>query len=77
MSVRLPSISGQAAIRAFKKTGFVPHRIKGSHHILFSEERSLVLVVPVHSRKDLAKGTLRSLIKAAGLTVEEFVELLD
>lgn len=33
--------------------------------------------VPIHANKDLKRGTLRGLIRAAGMTVEEFVENLD
>ena len=43
--------------------------------ILVKPGHIVSLSVPDH--KEIAEGTLRSLIRASGLTVEEFVELLD
>jgi predicted RNA binding protein YcfA (HicA-like mRNA interferase family) len=52
------------------------HHVKGSHHSLRHPERpDLRVVVPVH-RRDLAPGTLRSIVKQCQLTEEEFIELL-
>jgi predicted RNA binding protein YcfA (HicA-like mRNA interferase family) len=59
------------------KAGFVVDRIVGSHHVLVhpSDPRRTV-TVPVHAARDLKRGTLRSIIRQAGFTVEEFVDLL-
>jgi len=70
----LPCISGRQAVIALAKLGYEKDRQKGSHIIL----RQTVaphrrLTVPDH--KELAKGTLRVIIKQAGLTVEEFKAL--
>ena len=70
----LPVISGQEAVRAFKKFGWQFDRQRGSHVILVKEGHSATLSVPDH--REVARGTLRSLIRAAGLTVEEFVAAL-
>lgn len=72
---RLPGISGRAAVRAFERLGYAVDRQRGSHVIL----RQIAaphrrLTVPDH--KTIAKGTLRALIRQAGLTVQEFVNLL-
>jgi len=72
----LPTASGPEAIRAFNKVGFVLHRVAGSHHIMKREGHPYVLSVPVHGNKPVKKGTLRSLISVAGLTVEGFCDLL-
>ena len=72
----LPSISGNKAIAAFEKAGFVVRRTTASHHIMKREGHRFVLSVPVHGSKDLKPGTLRGLIRSAGLSVAEFVELL-
>ncbi len=72
---RLPRISGRQAIRAFERLGWTiarPKRGKGSHVILVKEDSISTLSVPDH--KEIAKGTLRSLIRSAGLTVDEFVD---
>jgi predicted RNA binding protein YcfA (HicA-like mRNA interferase family) len=76
MSRRLPATTGQGVLRALERAGFYVHHIKGSHHSLRHPDRpELRVVVPVH-RKDLPPGTLRSIIKQAGLSEEEFIRLL-
>ncbi len=65
----LPRISGKEAIRAFERLGFRQVRQKGSHVVLRRGDKGCV--VPLHS--SLALGTLRSAIKQAGMTVEDFV----
>jgi predicted RNA binding protein YcfA (HicA-like mRNA interferase family) len=72
---KLPVLSGRAAVKMFQKLGYeVDHRT-GSHIILrFSASPHRRLSVPDH--RELAKGTLRALLRQAGLTVEEFVGLL-
>jgi predicted RNA binding protein YcfA (HicA-like mRNA interferase family) len=76
MSSELPSLSGREVIAAFQRAGFQPVRVKGSHHILRKPGHPFVLSVPVHAGRPVAKGTLLQLIKGAGLTVEQFLELL-
>jgi predicted RNA binding protein YcfA (HicA-like mRNA interferase family) len=74
---RLPTAKPMEVIRALEKAGFIVVRIRGSHHILVhSEDRSRTTNVPGHGSHDLPRGTLRAIIRQAGLTVEEFVELL-
>jgi predicted RNA binding protein YcfA (HicA-like mRNA interferase family) len=69
----LPVISGREAVKAFQKLGFVFHHQKGSHIILY-HDNGRHLSVPDH--RELDRGTLRALIRGAGITVEEFVALL-
>ena len=74
MSV-LPRVSGQEVVAALTKVGYEKDRQKGSHIVLrqvsYPHRR---IVVPDHN--EVAKGTLRAIIKQAGLTIEEFKELL-
>jgi predicted RNA binding protein YcfA (HicA-like mRNA interferase family) len=70
---RLPVCSGPDAIRAFQKLGYQVDHQTGSHVILRHPQMRR-LTVPNH--RELAKGTLRALIREAGLTKEEFVALL-
>lgn len=74
---RLPCVKGQAAIRAFEKAGFSLSRIRGSHHVLSKAGHPRPLIVPMHGSTDVKQGTLRALIKASGLSIDEFVNLLD
>lgn len=67
---RLPRISGANAVKAFGKLGFCEVRQRGSHVILKKDDHPLLLSVPMHDK--LKSGTLRTLIRDAGVTVEEF-----
>jgi predicted RNA binding protein YcfA (HicA-like mRNA interferase family) len=60
-------------IRALLRDGFVIDHTTGSHYVLIREK--LRVTVPYHNR-DLKRGTLASIIAQAGLTVEEFLDLL-
>jgi predicted RNA binding protein YcfA (HicA-like mRNA interferase family) len=71
---RLPVVSGKQAIKAFERDGWVVARRKGSHIALEKVGQPLTLAIPDH--RELDRGTLRSLIKASGLTVDEFTRLL-
>jgi len=71
---RLPNISGKEAVKAFSRAGWIISRQKSSHMILTKSDSIVILSVPLHDELD--RGTLRGLIGLAGLTVEEFVELL-
>jgi predicted RNA binding protein YcfA (HicA-like mRNA interferase family) len=70
---RLPSIKPKMVIRALKRNGFLVHHTSGSHYFLKKDQ--LRVSVPYHN-KDLKRGTLTSIIAQAGLSVEEFVDLL-
>ncbi|MCX5965848.1 MAG: type II toxin-antitoxin system HicA family toxin [Cyanobacteria bacterium] len=71
---KLPVISGADCIKALEKIDFVVNRQRGSHITLVRQDPSIQLTVPNH--KTVAKGTLRSIIRDAGLTVDEFIALL-
>ncbi len=62
---------------ALRHAGFVVDRVAGSHYILRHQNNPRRAVsVPFHGARDLKPGTLRNIIRQAGLTVEEFVGLL-
>ncbi len=69
----LPRISGQECIKALAKVGFVIVRQRGSHITIRRTDPFTQLVVPDH--KELDRGTLRAIIRQAGLSVEEFINL--
>ncbi|NPV72887.1 MAG: type II toxin-antitoxin system HicA family toxin [Pelotomaculum sp.] len=71
----LPVISGLRTVLAFQKAGWVVARQRGSHIILAKKGSIATLSVPNH--KTLDRGTLRSLIRKAEITVEDFLQLLD
>ncbi len=76
MSGRLPSLSSREVIRAFEQAGFtvLPGRGKGSHIAMAREDWPAILIIPSHN--DVPRGTLRALIRQAGITVEEFLRFL-
>jgi predicted RNA binding protein YcfA (HicA-like mRNA interferase family) len=71
---KLPLVSGEKAVKAFSRAGWIAARQTGSHLIMVKEGSSVTLSVPMHSEID--RGTLRKLIGLAGLSVEEFMDLL-
>ncbi|MBS3984294.1 MAG: type II toxin-antitoxin system HicA family toxin [Selenomonadales bacterium] len=70
----LPVLSGEEAVRVFKALGWGIARQRGSHIIMTKEGEIATLSVPDH--KELAKGTLRKLLRDANLTVDEFVDAI-
>lgn len=70
----VPVISGREAVRGFERHGWTVALQRGSHIIMIKPGRNVTLSIPEH--REVAKGTLRSLIRAAGLTVEEFSSAL-
>ena len=74
---RLPVANGATVVRALKRAGFVVDRIVGSHHILvYPNDPTRTVTVPVHAARDLKPGTLRAVIRQAGFSLEEFKNLL-
>ncbi len=69
----LPVLSGREVVGIFEKDGWKMVRQRGSHMILVKNGRMATLSVPDH--KEVARGTLRSLIRSSGLTVEGFISL--
>lgn len=71
----LPQISGREAVKALRKIGYEPDRQRGSH-IVLRQVASPHRRVTVPDHKEVAKGTLRAIIREVGLTISEFKELL-
>ena len=70
---RLPVVSGAEEVRKFERAGWVVARQKGSHVMMTRPGTMTTLSVPQH--RELDRGLVRALVRAAGLTVEEFIEL--
>jgi predicted RNA binding protein YcfA (HicA-like mRNA interferase family) len=73
--VALPLISGRELVKALEKVGYVLDRQKGSHMVL-RQSTSPYRRVTIPDHKEIAKGTLRSVLKHIGLTAEELEKLL-
>jgi predicted RNA binding protein YcfA (HicA-like mRNA interferase family) len=76
MSPKLPVLRGKEVIRALERAGFYIHHQTGSHARLFHRTRpDLRITIPVHSG-DLPNSILKSIIRQAGMSNEEFLKLL-
>jgi predicted RNA binding protein YcfA (HicA-like mRNA interferase family) len=75
---RLSSFSTRQVIAALRKAGFedAPKRGKGSHHALVLRKEQVRLVI-VPERKNIPTGTLRAIIRQAGMTVSKFLALIE
>jgi predicted RNA binding protein YcfA (HicA-like mRNA interferase family) len=73
MSGTLPMVSGKETVQALQRAGFAVISTRGSHQKLRHEE-GRVVIVPLH--RELARGTLASILRQAGLTPEDFKSLL-
>jgi len=71
----LPAVPGQRVVRALEKAGFAVVRIAGSHYVMRHLD-GRGTTVPVHRGRDVAKGTLRSILADTRLSIEELRELL-
>jgi len=73
VSPALPVVSGSATARALERAGFVQISQRGSH-VKLRHDDGRTVIVPMHA--ELARGTLRSILRQAGLTPDEFATLL-
>lgn len=71
---KLPVVSGSEVVEAFEALGWSVDRQQSSHIIMVKDGETATLSVPDHD--EVAKGMLRSLIRAAGVSVTEFVAAL-
>ena len=73
---RLRPLPPRKVIKALVKLGFKPVRMRGSHLVLKREDGRLT-VVPVHPGEEIGRGLLRKIIRDAGVSVEEFMEVAE
>lgn len=71
---QLPVISGRQAVAAFQRAGFEVKRQRASHIIMTKSGFPMTLSIPDH--RELKPGTLRALIRKAGLAIDQFEQLL-
>jgi len=69
-------VSGRDVIKALAEIGFIVVGRRGSHvRLKKKDEKTLIVIVPDH--KELARGTLKSILRQANLSREEFLEILE
>lgn len=69
---KLPCVSGKEAVKALSRLGFAFVRQKGSHSIL--RRGNSGCVVPMHD--EICQGTLRGILKQAGVSEDAFRDSL-
>ena len=72
---RVPGVRPRELVAALKKVGFVEHHQRGSHLYLWHPEKKCMTTVPMHPG-DVHRGLVRSILKQAGLGIDEFIALL-
>jgi predicted RNA binding protein YcfA (HicA-like mRNA interferase family) len=72
---KLPNVSGRECVQALERIGFYVRRQRGSYIILRCDDPYMQVAVPDHWELD--RGTLRAIIRQAGLSVDDFVDLLS
>lgn len=70
----IPTLKGHEVVRIFASFGWIVVRQSGSHIIMVKDGEMATLSIPDH--KEVAKGTLKSLIRMAGLTLDEFLSAI-
>jgi predicted RNA binding protein YcfA (HicA-like mRNA interferase family) len=73
---RLPALRPRRVIRALERAGFSVDHVTGAHHILYHQGKPHLRVTVAFHNRDIKPKTLRSIIRQAGLTVDEFIDLL-
>ena len=75
---KTPVLTAVDVIRGLKKAGFVLYRqARGSHEIWYNPATKRRTTVPNHPGMDIPKGTLRAILKEAGIPLDHFLRLLD
>ena len=69
---KLPRVTGQEMVRFLQREGFELLRVRGSHHYLAKGETHTS--VPVHGKRPLKIGTLRSILRDIQMTPTDFIE---
>lgn len=73
---RLPRITGKQMRKALLQKGFSFLHSRGSHFYFEPPGGGMIVTVPIHTGNILKAGTLKSILKQSGISVEELVELL-
>ncbi|MDO8840733.1 type II toxin-antitoxin system HicA family toxin [Methanocalculus sp.] len=74
--MKLSPVKAEKIIKILEETGFSCIRQKGSH-IIMKHPDGRSIVIPDHQGEDLGRGIVRSIIRQAGLTREDFVNMLS
>ena len=68
------TFSGKQIVKALRRTGYVVDHQRGSHLFMHNLDQNKTVIVPLH--REIKKGTLNSIIKKVGITIEELINLV-
>lgn len=68
------TFSGNQLVKALRRIGFIVDHQKGSHIFMYNPDENISIIIPQH--KEIKKGTLNSIIKKAGLSIEDLKKLI-
>ncbi len=71
----MPQVTGKQLVRFLKKQGFVEVRWAGSHQTLRHEASGVSVTIPVHSGVDIGRGLARRILKDAGFSAADYLQL--
>lgn len=77
MTPRLPVLKDKELIRALRKLGFVERRQRGTSHLIMAHSDGRRASIPIHSGKDLPRGTLAGILRDLQISTEELGRLLQ
>ena len=72
---RMPQVTARELARFLKSQGFKEDRQSGSHLTLWNEEKQFPVTIPVHTGCDLGRGLAVRILKDAGFTVDDYLNL--
>jgi predicted RNA binding protein YcfA (HicA-like mRNA interferase family) len=72
--MKLPILKPKEVIKMLQRAGFYIDHQSGSHISLLNDKTKKRVTLPSHP-KDIKKGTMHSIIRQSGLTLEEFLRL--
>ena len=74
--IRIPAYTSKDVARKIWRAGFVLKRhAKGLHDIFFNPDNNRMISIPIHPGETIPIGTIHAIIRATGLTTEEFIVL--
>ncbi len=73
---KMPRVTYRELIKALKRAGFEERRQRGSHLYLWREYDNVRVIVPIHQGRDMRTGTLRSILRDAKISPDDFRNLL-
>ena len=74
---KLPTLKSKVLVRILKSVGFFEHRQKSTSHLVMKHSDGRRTIVPIHSNKDIPKGTLLAILRDIQITKEELIKVLQ